>query len=336
MIIDPQAALAAGSLLVRPGPLVPAAQAAREVARLREASVASVDAVAAVTGLPGVPGEASVIDRRTWVGLNARLADELMDAASPARRRPGPWQRAAQVGGGVQAGLALGALSGRVLGQFLPLADEPRLVLVAPNVVDACAALGADPDDFALWVCLHEQTHRLQFAAAPWLRAHLIGRLRAFLDADAARPWLRAGTELGARSLMGVASREAFDEIGAFMALLEGYADVMMDRVGPGVVPSVATIRRAFDARRSPGGWRELAQKASGVELKVRQYRDGAAFCSAVIERVGTAGLNRVWDAPSALPTPGEIADPVAWVDRVCPGWREAHSGAPQSRGEAS
>lgn len=322
MIIDPQAALTAGSLLVRPGPFLTPRQAEREVQRLREASVASVDAVAAVTGLPGVPGEASIIDRRAWVVLNARLADELMSAASAARtagRGAGSWRRITQVGGGVQAGLALGALSGRVLGQFLPLADDSRLVLVAPNVVDARAQLGVDPDDFALWVCLHEQTHRLQFAAAPWLRSHLIECLRAFLDADATRPWLRAGTELGARSLMGTASREAFDEISAVMAVLEGYADVMMDRVGPAVVPSVAVIRRAFDGRRSPGGWRATAQKASGLEQKLAQYRDGAAFCSAVIERAGVAGLNRVWNAPEALPTPAEIADPAAWVARVCP-----------------
>jgi uncharacterized protein (DUF2342 family) len=36
--------------------------------------------------------------------------------------------------------------------------------------------MGVDHADFRLWVCLHEQTHRLQFARAPWLRGHLIDR----------------------------------------------------------------------------------------------------------------------------------------------------------------
>src|SRR6185312_17189487 len=37
--------------------------------------------------------------------------------------------------------------------------------------------LKVDPSDFRLWVCLHEQTHRVQFAAAPWLRHHMLGEI---------------------------------------------------------------------------------------------------------------------------------------------------------------
>ena len=47
------------------------------------------------------------------------------------------------------------------------------------------------------------------------------------------------------------------EEVTAAMSLLEGYADVMMDRVGPEVVPSVATIRARFDAQRQRTGWRQ-------------------------------------------------------------------------------
>src|SRR5699024_963203 len=52
-----------------------------------------------------------------------------------------------------------------------------RLLLVAPNVVSVAGQLNVDRDDFRLWVCLHEQTHRVQFAAAPWLADHMKAKI---------------------------------------------------------------------------------------------------------------------------------------------------------------
>ena len=51
----------------------------------------------------------------------------------------------------------------------------------------------------------------------------------------------------------------------------------------------------------------------------MRQYRDGAAFCRSVIDRVGMTGLNRVWTSEETLPTRAEIADPALWLARVHP-----------------
>ncbi|MFM9745482.1 zinc-dependent metalloprotease, partial [Streptomyces brasiliscabiei] len=39
-----------------------------------------------------------------------------------------------------------------------------------------------EPEDFRLWVCLHERTHRVQFAAAPWLREHMIEQIDELAD----------------------------------------------------------------------------------------------------------------------------------------------------------
>ena len=91
---------------------------------------------------------------------------------------------------GLQIGGALAFLAGKVLGQFevfLPPEEVPgpggRLALVAPNVAEVERKIGADPRDFRLWVCLHEQTHRVQFHAVPWLRGHLESEVAAFVDA---------------------------------------------------------------------------------------------------------------------------------------------------------
>ena len=56
-----------------------------------------------------------------------------------------------------------------------------RLLLVAPNIVHVERELDVEPHDFRLWVCLHEETHRTQFAAVPWLRDHIEGEIQSFL-----------------------------------------------------------------------------------------------------------------------------------------------------------
>ncbi len=92
---------------------------------------------------------------------------------------------------GLQVGLLLAYLSGKVLGQyelFLPPKDgqsrDGRLTLVAPNIVSAERQLDVDPRDFRLWVCVHEVTHRTQFTAVRWLRAHLHDEISTFLLAS--------------------------------------------------------------------------------------------------------------------------------------------------------
>ena len=88
---------------------------------------------------------------------------------------PGPISQA--VGSritGAEVGGLLGFMASKVLGQFDPF-HEPhgRLLLVAPNVMHVERELDVDPTDFRLWVCLHEETHRVQFTAVPWMREHL-------------------------------------------------------------------------------------------------------------------------------------------------------------------
>ena len=61
-------------------------------------------------------------------------------------------------------------------------AHAGRLLLVAPNIVHAERELEADPSDFRLWVCLHEETHRVQFTAVPWMRDHLQAQVDTLVE----------------------------------------------------------------------------------------------------------------------------------------------------------
>ncbi|PHX60956.1 MAG: coenzyme F420 biosynthesis-associated protein, partial [Actinobacteria bacterium] len=112
--------------------------------------------------------------------------------------------------------------------------------------------------------------------------------------------------------------REVFNKMTGVMSLLEGHADVVMDDVGPQVIPSVALIRERFSARRnSPKTIDALARRALGMDMKMRQYTEGAAFVRHVVDDIGMSGFNQVWTSPKTLPTRTEITNPGAWVKRM-------------------
>ena len=55
------------------------------------------------------------------------------------------------------------------------------------------------------------------------------------------------------------------------------------------------------------------------MDLKLRQYEQGKAFCDGVVARAGIEGLNRVWSGPEAMPTVAELSDPRAGCARTEP-----------------
>ncbi|MFG2820658.1 zinc-dependent metalloprotease [Kitasatospora sp. NPDC048365] len=374
-MVDWNLAVATATRLVRPGPEVSREEARTVVAELRRHALEAEEHVRAFTGMgssslmeaPATP--VLVVDRPGWVRANVAgfrtVVQPLVDKLR-ARRTESPGSAAfASLGEkatGVEVGAVLAFLSGKVLGQYetfapaeLPSApDTPeslfaqprrgldqqpgRLLLVAPNIVQVERELDVAPHDFRLWVCLHEETHRTQFTAVPWLRDHIQSEVQDFLvqtdvdptalmdrvrDAFGGIPGLGGRGNGSAGTLMEVvqspAQREILGRLTAVMSLLEGHADVVMDGVGPAVVPSVAEIREKFQKRRDRGAGRlDLAlRRLLGMDAKLRQYQDGAVFVRGVVERVGMAGFNRVWTSPNTLPTKEEIHDPAAWVARV-------------------
>jgi putative hydrolase len=91
-----------------------------------------------------------------------------------------------------------------------------------------------------------------------------------------------------------------------------------MDAAGEELVPSLPRLRAAMDRRRaSPSAPARLLQRLLGLEMKMRQYQLGKAFCDAVVERGGIEALNRVWDGPDAMPTLAELEAPAAWLERT-------------------
>jgi coenzyme F420 biosynthesis associated uncharacterized protein len=345
-MIDWNVALQTATRLSRPGPELSPEQVAEVVAELREAAASSEAPVRAFTELQATSAEAPVlvVDRRRWVEANLATFRILIDPVvarleSEGKAPKGATRAIGSKVSGAEIGALMSFMSGKVLGQFDPFFEGGgsggRLMLVAPNIVQAERQLNVDPHDFRLWVCLHEETHRVQFTAVPWLRDHMRSLIGEFVDAtelDASAVSRFASEGIGelVRILRGDSQasladlfqnerqRSVVDQLTGIMSLLEGHADVVMDGVGPEVIPSVAEIRRKFDQRRKgTSGFDRLLRRLLGVESKMRQYRDGAVFVREVNDRVGLSGFNAVWAEPANLPTQADISDPAAWVARV-------------------
>jgi coenzyme F420 biosynthesis associated uncharacterized protein len=341
--VDWEFAKTTGRTLVAAGPSVSADEAAAEVGAIREAARRAHGPVAETSQLrtPGDAPEALVIDRPTWIAMNADSMGAMLGPAFDeivSKRGGAPNAIATAIGGkvtGAEAGALLAFMSSKVLGQYdLAPGGTPALLLVAPNLVQTQRELDVDAADFRTWVCMHEETHRVQFTAVPWLRDHMIAEARQLatdLAPDPERiqeltrriteklPELFSSGSGGITDLVTTPEQRAkLAELTAIMSLLEGHADVVMDDVGPAHIPTVAQIRAKFTQRRKgAGAVDKMLRRLLGLEAKMRQYRDGAAFVRGVQERVGVDGFNAVWTSPQTLPKPLEITDPAAWVTRV-------------------
>jgi coenzyme F420 biosynthesis associated uncharacterized protein len=369
-MIDWDLAISTGVRFARQGPQVSLADARAVVAELRGLTAVVQQPVREVTGLTsqGSAGPIAVVDRPGWIRANVGgfrvvlepLAEKLAERGNTV---PAAGSVIGSVGSrvtGVQAGLILAYLSARVLGQyelFLPpgeggpaangssangvgqsgavASSVGRLTLVAPNIMMVERELGVDPHDFRRWVCLHEETHRVQFTSVPWLRGYVQGMMTEFLlasdlDAGAIVDRLRAAAGAVAGAVRGgdgeslieamqtPAQRALLDKLTAVMTLVEGHGDYVMDAVGPQVVPSVAEIRERFNSRRgSAGRVEQILRRILGIDLKMKQYAEGSRFVRTVVEEAGMAGFNKVWTSPETLPTRAELSRPADWLARV-------------------
>ena len=353
--------------LIPAGPSASRSARASSVAVLRRSALEAPAWVARITGLNRAAQQVaettrvSVVDRAGLVRASTRALRGLMEQV-PA---PQASEAVRLVGAAEMAG-AMSLLATRLLGQVVPAAGtevdgdggwggeaSPHLLLVAPNVLAMRRQLDLDMLDLPAWVCLHEMTHAVQLAAAPWLGPYLSDSMRMVIGAvveavyggpgggggadgtgeqgfrrrpgRAARIAARAGRGRVLEGLTNFKERSEVASLAAALTFLEGHAEVVLDDVHPNRMPSVHRLRavlsrsRAADAGIGPGPGLGslLLHRLMGLEAKEAQYADGTAFVRSVVARVGHEGLNVVWTDPALLPTPAEIARPDVWVRRV-------------------
>jgi coenzyme F420 biosynthesis associated uncharacterized protein len=299
------------------------------------------DMVSVETGLelPGTP-VVGVISREEWVATNiesfgallAPLTDKISDSDGIG----------ASLGAkitGAELGAVLGFMSKRVLGQYelvLPTGDDDKgdtVLFVGANIMSMERQFEFRPSSFRFWVALHESAHRAQFTGVPWLRDYflsLVDRLvgssnpekgRINRIAGEFRDATRSGADpLGDSGLIGLLAspdqREVLDEVQALMSLLEGHGHVVMDRIGEREIVGVQRMSNVLKARRKDPKTAAF-MKLIGIEMKMKQYEDGAAFINQVEEIASWDALSAAWESPETLPTLAEIDDASLWLDRM-------------------
>lgn len=245
---------------------------------------------------------------------------------------------------GMTAGSLVGHLATRSFGDHDLTVPRPRgdeISVIAPNVAAFGDEWSMEPADLRLWVCLHQVAHHTVLRI-PHVHQHLRGLLEDFVGAFESDPdsFGSALTELETdpgggdpmarfQEMMGnpefvlgaVRSdrqEELLPRIRTLVAVVDGYVDHIMDRVGSGLVGSYRQITEAMRRRRVEASQADrFIERLFGLELTREHFERGRAFVDGVVARAGDDGLARLWSDESHLPTPNELDAPGLWLARI-------------------
>lgn len=242
------------------------------------------------------------------------------------------------------AGSMVGHLARRSLGVYdlpLPRPDADPLLVVPANVDEFADEWSLPPDDLRLWICLHEVIHHAVLGVD-----HVRARLVSLLD-DYASSFESNPDALGARFgeldmsgdmqeaaqqlqhvlgdpevILGAVQsdhqRAILPELTALVAVIGGYVDEIMDRIGAPLIGSYQMLTEAVRRRRVEADQSDrFVEKLLGLELTQDQYDRGSAFIAGVVERAGDEAVSRLWSLERNLPTPAEVDAPGLWLARI-------------------
>ena len=240
------------------------------------------------------------------------------------------------------SGSMVGHLASRSLGQYdlpLPRGENSEILIVTGNIATFGEEWSLPTQELFLWVCLHELCHhavlqvdhvhlRLQELLLSYVRNFEsnpsgLGDLVEGIDMESPSAFEDLQRSLGdPEVVLGVIQSEAqlslLPELHSLLAVIVGYVDYVMDKVGAGLIGSYDQLTEALRRRRveaDPSN--RFIERMFGLELTQSQYERGTSFISGVIERAGDSELSRLWEKEQNLPTPNEIEAPGLWLARI-------------------
>ena len=107
-------------------------------------------------------------------------------------------------------------------------------------------------------------------------------------------------------------------DLEALLAVVVGYVDYVVEKVGRGLLTSYDSLSEVVRRRRfTTSAGDKFVEKLFGVEITSELVDRGTTFVSGVVERAGEPALSRLWSDPKALPTPNEVDAPGLWLARI-------------------
>lgn len=236
---------------------------------------------------------------------------------------------------GVQAGFMIGHLAPLTLSRYempMPLDVEPGVVFVGPNVLVFEEEWSLPPDEFRFYLALNEVVHAA-IQSVPWVRRRLVQLGLDFAGAFEVDPTvvqqhlgdfnpmdpstLESATTDPAEFLGAIRSprqQEVMDRLQLTIAVVEDYADFVVEQIGRRLITEFDRIREACHRNRVERG--EAARFLEAL-LGVQADRETHGFCEGVAERQGAEALRRLWGDERLFPTPAEFAAPGLWLARI-------------------
>jgi putative hydrolase len=242
---------------------------------------------------------------------------------------------------GAQVGQAVGALatdlvSGTDVG--LPLVPGHGIALMPANIESFADGLEVDLAEVRLYLAVREAARVSLFAEVAWLGPQLVAAVQAYardisIDTEGIESALQSIDPSDPAAMQAAlsdslftpepspAQRSALTLLETYLALVEGWVDVVADRAASKHLPHAAALGEAVRRRRASGGPAErVFSQLVGLELRPRRLRDAANLWAALEAKGGAVVRDGAWAHPDLAPTAADLDDPLGYVDRFISG----------------
>ena len=242
---------------------------------------------------------------------------------------------------GAQVGEAVGALAGDLVGGTdvgLPLVPGHAIALLPANIETFAEGLEVDLAEVRLYLAVREAARVRLFAQVAWLGPQLVAAVQAYardisIDTEGIESALQSIDPSDPAAMQAAlsnslfapdpspAQRSALTLLETYLALVEGWVDVVAERATSKHLPHTAALGEAVRRRRASGGPAErIFSQLVGLELRPRRLRDAANLWAALESKGGAAARDGAWAHPDVAPTAADLDDPLGYVDRFVSG----------------